>query len=143
MCVSGILCVHVAECPCVCQMCFSLSVVCVHVSAHLYFCVFVSVLCLCWLTLGRSQEASAKTTQHDQQGPLHNRLHSAVDYTADYTDYTTGATSQQNTTVQQTLEDNNTKLVPFHQLPIFRTNINDDITCPESKISSTINTQNH
>ena len=68
-------------CPCVCQfVCLSVCCLCACVCVPI-LCVFVSVLCLCWLTLGRSQEAPAKTTQHDQQGPLHNRLHSAADYT--------------------------------------------------------------
>ena len=97
---------------------------CVAVSIRPYFCVYVPAPCLCWLTLGRSQEAPAKTTQHDQQGPLHNRLHSAAD-----------AWGQ-----QYSLFSN---LWPFHQLPIFRPIINDDITYPDCQISPTVNIQNH
>ena len=73
---------------------------CVAVSIRPYFCVYVPAPCLCWLTLGRSQEAPAKTTQHDQQGPLHNRLHSAAEHLT--TDYT----------LQQTLGGNNTLSSP-------------------------------
>ena len=65
------------------------------------------------------------------QTTLHNRLH----FTTDYNSAADAWWWQ-----QYSLFSN---LWPFHQLPIFRPIINDDITYPDCQISPTVNIQNH
>ena len=129
------------------SLCASLSVVCVRVSVPVYYvCLCQYSVCAGWLwaEVKRLLQKQLNTTN---RGHFTTGYNSAADYTTLH--YTTLQTTLHLTTDYNCAADTwgqqyslFSNLWPFHQLPLFRPIIHDDITCPEYKIS-TIDAQNH